>query len=171
MIPAITPTATPTTTPTAAPTTAPTTTPTTATRTIATAADQLVVHIEVIPPDRPRAVRSRLLQHVALVQSRLCADLRIRRVAIVVEYHGRIPSARLHCLVHTAVESLHHRSEMVRGCPLGVVAILVDDDTPAEALAQQISRGVGLIPDGCAVLHWQDVCALGIRPAAYATRL
>lgn len=86
-------------------------------------------------------------------------------------HHGRIPSARLHRLVHTAVESLHHRSEMVRGCPLGVVAILVDDDTPAEALAQQISRGVGLIPDGCAVLHWQDVCALGIRPAAYATRL
>lgn len=139
--------------------------------TTTTAADQLVVHIEITPPDRPRAVRSRLLQHVALVQSRLCADLRIRRVAIIVEYHGRIPPARLRCLVHTAVESLHHRSEMVRGCPLGVVAILVDDDTPAEPLAQQISRGIGLIPDGSAVLDGRDVCALGIRPAAYATRL
>lgn len=117
----------------------------------------------------PRARRSVLTHRMVNLQARMLRSTATRGVAFVL-LDERTAEPRLLAAVDSAARSVVHRVELSRGGTIGLTLIVDSGKYTATRAALLLKHGAAAVPEGPAVITWDEAEAWGIRAAVAAER-
>jgi len=118
----------------------------------------------------PRACRSVLTHRMVDLQARLLRST-ISCAVVVVLLSERTPMRGLLPAMCTAAESVVHRVELGRGSTFGLTLVVDTGRYTAAGAAALVKDGPAAVPEGAAVISWEQAVAWGIRAAVAAERI
>jgi len=113
----------------------------------------------------PAALRSLVRQRMTGLRVTLLAGSRIRRALALAIVDDDAVQDRVCPGFAGAAESMHRRLEMMRGGPLALAVMVVPASAPGGAVRRCIETGAPQLPDGAAVVTWDEADGWGLRAA------
>lgn len=113
----------------------------------------------------PAALRSVVRQRMSGLRIALLAGSRIRRALALAIVDDDAVQDRVCPGFVGAAESMHRRLEMMRGTPLAMVVLVVPASAPGPAVRRCVEAGAPELPDGAAVVTWDEADGWGLRAA------
>lgn len=118
-----------------------------------------------------RAIRSLLHQRLAQVQAAAIGRPEVRRAVLVLTVGDDEMRRSLYGTTQAAADSVLQRLEASRGLAFGLVVILDVGAATAADLQDLTRAGRRCVPEGAAVIAWEEARARGLRAAVFAHRV